>query len=263
MTPPIEIDADRDAEMAQRFFSQALELWVNPELERRRKAGRLMEGFELKRLQVVMIPPPNERNIVRLNDEVAPIAAYRFDGPVTKGQEIEVDPARIQGFRLAPDDDPNAGHLTMVRFGDRWVTHFDFTYNRERAQNHLQASREFLNAARSALRDGMVRPACDTLFAAIELAVKAEMLLSPRGETKRHREWLRRFTEWTRLGNAPAASQEVLSKLSHLRTAARYLQGELDIDPGTLEDYASKIESQITHVQSRLDFVIGADDKEN
>ncbi|MCH8814507.1 MAG: hypothetical protein IH957_05320 [Chloroflexi bacterium] len=262
MLKSTDVDAGQDDVMAQRLHEQALDLWVEPELARRRSGGLMGSEFELRALQVVMIPPPNERIIIRLNEEVAPIARYRVDGPVKEGQRIEIDPSRVQGFSLGPEDDPNAGHFTMMRLAESWLIHFDFTYNRQRAQEYLKAAREYLRSAGLVLRDeGALRSASELLFAAIELSVQAELMHTPRGETKRHRERLKRFVNWSELGNAPDASREALTKLTNLRPASRYLEAPLEIDPQTLEYYASAIEEQIAHVDARLGFVPAVNDQ--
>ena len=51
----------------ERLLKQALDLWINPEIERRRKDGRIPRGFAIKAAQVIMnVGKPLE---VRLNEE--------------------------------------------------------------------------------------------------------------------------------------------------------------------------------------------------
>jgi hypothetical protein len=43
-----------DEEFSQNLMQQVHELWINPEVERRREAGRLPDDFAISRAQVVM-----------------------------------------------------------------------------------------------------------------------------------------------------------------------------------------------------------------
>jgi hypothetical protein len=240
-----------EAVMGQRFFDQALELWVNPEIESRRKRGIIPDDFRVRAFQVVF-PGKGRDNIVRLNGEVKAVAKYRAAGPLEKGQQIEVLPERVGRFELPDDDDPDAAHLTSVQLGDKWVTSFDFTYNRQRAEQHAAASKEFLSLGRIAIQNLQLRPACELLFCAMELAVRAELILMPRDETKSHKEWAKRFTEWTKLGNAPSDGAVLLAKLIALRPRARYLEKPLTIGAAELVSYADGVEEQVVHVEDRL-----------
>jgi len=57
-----------DLELNTRFVEQFFELWINPEIERRQKAGSLPKNFALYAAQVIMnFDAPTE---VRLNEEV-------------------------------------------------------------------------------------------------------------------------------------------------------------------------------------------------
>lgn len=42
-----------DLDFMQRTINQTMDIWVNPEIERRRKEGLLPENFKLKMAQVI------------------------------------------------------------------------------------------------------------------------------------------------------------------------------------------------------------------
>jgi hypothetical protein len=48
---------------------QALDFWINPEIEIRRGAGTLLEDFALSAAQIIF-EPDTKMPIVRLNEEV-------------------------------------------------------------------------------------------------------------------------------------------------------------------------------------------------
>jgi len=58
-----------DQEGSTNLFNHIMELWVNPEIERRTKAGKLLEKFLLNAAQVIMYPN-GKPTVIRLNKEV-------------------------------------------------------------------------------------------------------------------------------------------------------------------------------------------------
>lgn len=59
-----------DKEMSHRLFNHVLQIWVNPEVERRIKDGRLPnQSYRLYAAQIISFTDGRE-NITRLNDEV-------------------------------------------------------------------------------------------------------------------------------------------------------------------------------------------------
>jgi hypothetical protein len=58
-------------------MQQVLELWINPEIERRREAGRLPDDFSLTRAQVIMNLDANAPE-VRFNKEIKAVVAIRL-----------------------------------------------------------------------------------------------------------------------------------------------------------------------------------------
>jgi len=64
-----------DEEFGQDLMQQVLEIWINPEIERRREAGRLPDDFALTRAQVIMNLDANAHE-VRFNKEIKAVAQF-------------------------------------------------------------------------------------------------------------------------------------------------------------------------------------------
>jgi hypothetical protein len=99
-----------DRESAQNFARQTHELWIEPEIAKRREAGVLPDNFTIQRCLIKV--PKGKAPIVLFNDEITWLAkARRGDGqPLTPGadlflhelQEIEmVEPPEVDGQRVA------------------------------------------------------------------------------------------------------------------------------------------------------------------
>lgn len=237
----------------QRLLDQTLTIWVNPEVERRIQTGKAAPGFRLLAFQIVF-PSPHDRRSheVRLNGEVRVLVRYKTDGAVEVGDMVSMTADRVGSFRLPDDEDPNAAHLTAVQFGQQWVVGFDFTYNRDRAEQRLKAAREFLTAAEGAAANGLFRPAYECLFGALELAAEADLILVPTKPTKKHQERAKRFKEWVKLGNAPSGADVGLYRLAQRRADARYLGRPFAATKDDFDNEASIVRSQIEHARARL-----------
>jgi len=245
-------------EEADRLFRQALDLWVNPEIEERRSRRLIDDGFALHSAQVIFPSPLDARaNYVRLNDEVKAVARVKINRPTSVGDHIrESDIEDFEAVRLPENDEPNAGHLTMVRISQKWFIGFDFRRDKKRACEHITRADEFLRAARLSFRQGLVGPGLDALHSAAELAAKAELLLfmaylpaRPR-DLKDHGFLRGRYGRWTGLGNAPKPANSALKQLSQLRRRARYLEGGHHLKRGQL---LKSVSAMIGRVRKQLD----------
>ena len=229
--------------MGQTVFSQALDLWINPEIDRRRNAGRIQDGFELNAAQVLFPSPLDAReNVIRLNEEVHARARVKAARAVAEGESLfESDIDDLDLIALEDRAEANSGHLTMIRIRNRWFIGFDFRRDRQRAQRYLNRAEDFLKAARLCFRHKLESPGIDNLYSSAELAAKAELLVfmayvpaRPR-DLKDHGFVRGRYGRWTGLGNAQKSSNSALNRLSRLRPAARYLEGNASLrDKGRL-----------------------------
>ena len=165
--------------MGQRIFDQAMEIWIRPEIENRRQKGTLTLPFALNAAQVIMPSPRDKRDdYVRLNDEVQALVRVKARRSIDKGELVfSRDITEVGAINLAKDDEPNAGHLTMMNIGGQWTIHFDFRRDKTYAKKLLVLAREFYATAIDSFGKGRLRPAVENLFAAAELAAKAETLI--------------------------------------------------------------------------------------
>ena len=183
-----------DEEFIQNLMQQVHELWINPEIERRREAGRLPDDCAMD-AQVIMNLDTDAPE-VRFNEEVKVLAEAEWAREVEYGEDItEADGESIRELVLT-DHDPNAGHLTMVLFKGRWIIAFDFRYNATRTAATLNAAREFLDGATFALDQHHMRTFADDLFSATELMAKGMLLMGADKEllkSKKHEIVVRKF----------------------------------------------------------------------
>jgi len=211
---------------------QAFELWINPEIERRRQTGRLRDGFALSAAQVIM-DMDTDAPTVRLNEEVKAVFRARLKRAVQKGEVVwENDFDEIEDLELT-DLDPNAAHLTIILRKGMWVLKFDFRYNAARIRETIETAREFLDCATFSLNKGNLRAFVENLFGAAELMAKGLLLMHPDRSIltgKSHKIIASKFNWWGKLGNTDPEYVKLLNHLSVLRRPARYLQTRLALN---------------------------------
>jgi hypothetical protein len=79
-------------EFNDNFFKNIAELYIDPEIKKRREANLLPADFVLLAVQVIMNhDAPNE---VRLNDEVHANVIGNFSRPVADGEKVSIDEPR-------------------------------------------------------------------------------------------------------------------------------------------------------------------------
>ena len=227
-TPPVPEPEMDWQEMGQRVLQQTFDLWISPEIERRRQRGVIDDSFTLRAAQVIFDPDVGAP-VVRLNEEVMAVLHGRAKrGPIQQGEPLTEDDVDLQ-MVLLTSMDPNAGHITILRHKISWVISFDFRRNASRIAGIIAAAREFLESAPRALEDGHLRAFCVLLFAAVELTAKGELIMLPDRsllESRTHEYLSSRYNQWGKLGNTDPANVSLLNRLAELLPTARYLQGE-------------------------------------
>lgn len=240
-----------------RFLRDILRLFVKPELERRIERGEVEPPFALERFQVLMWVDRSAE--VRLNDEVQVRVRIRVrEGtPLEVGQPVMA--SDVEGVEVVkPEGEPNAAHATMLKIGDAVYFVFDFTYNRERSEAHLDRAREFLAGAEAELKAGRHNSAVELLWSAGELAGMAFLLtipdkaiLSRKGPL--HSMRAAKFDTFGRL-NFPERSS-LLTDLFTLRKRARYCDpgaGELP-DADVLLERVEEVRQTVRYAERRLE----------
>lgn len=240
-------------EIGQRLFEQALELWINPEIERRRLRDELSEDFALDSAQVIMnFDKPIE---VRLNGEVRALVEGKIERPIEEGEvvDLEKDISEISCIRLT-EIDSNAGHLTILRHRGFWRIHFDFRYNQARCTEHLAVAEEFLSTAKDALSNSRLRAFVDNLYSATELLAKAELIMHDKMvfESKKHGAVHSRYNQYANLGNVEKDYANLLNRLAKIRPSAKYLRTDFTIATTEGEEMVQTIESMLHRLRKKI-----------
>src|SRR3989344_5765582 len=217
-----------DKETKQKIFQQVMDIFITPEIERRRKEGSIKDGTIITKMQIVFSLDTG-KNEVRLNEEVKVIVKAKANKLIQKGEIVyETDIDSIEDIELT-DEDLNCGHITLLLFKNNWTISFDFRYNKERVKAHIEASKEFYETAVCSLDNNRLRAFYENAFASAELSAKSVLLTLPDKkilEGKNHKDRLKKFNEWAELGNVKMEFSTTLSGLSALRDSARYLHSD-------------------------------------
>lgn len=241
---------------ARRMLQQAFELWINPELMRRRDAGLLPEGFQLFMAQ--RIQRPDGTVAVRLNDEVRGVAMVKATRDVALGDDMLInDLDGIESFDLI-DEELDYGHWTVFFTGKRWIATFNFLSQRSKCLDLLDKARQFLESAQQAQLKVHPAVAVDNLFSACELISKAELVSSQvmSLDSKSHGQIASQLNRWRKLGNIENAFVDLFNKLSNLRGPYRYDAGYTEAMPISDEDLelvTGMIEKGVAKVGAKID----------
>jgi hypothetical protein len=220
-----------DEAIKEAVIQQAMEFWINPEIERRREAGTLPDSFALSAAQVILDPSADAPE-VRLNEEVTAAVLAEANRDITKGEEVTADDISAYKDIILTDDDPNAGHITIVPHQGYWALAFDFRRNAAHIGAHLERAREFLDTAAWAPQKVKLGPFVDNLFSATELMAKGLLIWMPDEyllKGKRHRGLHQRFNYEGRMKNVDPRFPKLLNDLVALRRPAHYLSRDFNL----------------------------------
>ena len=221
----VENKLNFDDETKQRVFQQVMDIFVTPEIERRRKEGTIKDGTLITKMQIVFNLDKGTRDI-------------------QKGEAVyETDIDAIEDIELT-DEDVNCGHITLLLFKNNWIISFDFRYNKEKVREHIEASKEFYETATNSLENNRLRAFYENAFATAELSAKSILLLLPDKDilndksSKSHGKIKNKLNNWANLGNVKMEFSTTLSKLRDLRDSARYVHSDKykEEDPNKIKD---------------------------
>lgn len=214
-------------ELSTRVVDQFFDFWINPEIKRRQKEGDLPEDFKMHSVQVIMnFGKPIE---VRLNNEIKVALVGVLSRPIKAGEQVTFDVFKEITEILLTENDPNAGHFTMILHRGNWIFSFDFRYNASLVINHLDTARQFLDSASSALEREHFSALVDNLYTSVELMAKGLLIMHDQTvlNSSNHGIIHSRYNKWGHLGNTDKRYTKLLNKLISRRISARYLQGNL------------------------------------
>ena len=215
-----------DHEFDRSVVQQFLDLFVVPEIQRRREEGA-EHPLHLHLAQIIFYPD-GRLNEVRLNDEVNIRVKVKLRGDLQRNSTVgdSVEWSDIESFErmeLTEGDDPNCGHATLFHHNGGWHVSFDFRYNKELSRSHLLAAKQFLSAAQHAKDNQYWAVFIDVLCSASELTAKAFLLGMP-GEgiiNARSHDAVKTQANWHRkLGNLPDTYVGSLNRVWGLRNPA-------------------------------------------
>jgi len=235
----------------KRLMQQAFELWINPEVERRRVEGILPQPFVLMAAQ--RLQWPSGKIEVRFNEEVQGVAAIKATREIEAGEQVLAsDIDGLEMFDLV-DDELDAGHWTLLRTGETWFIGFNFLTNRGKCVDLLEKAEEFVQIAKEARAREYAAVAVDTLFSACELIAKAELVASRQLEldAKSHGRVSSKLNLWRRTGNVEGAFVDIFNRLAQLRPRYRYDAAVSERMPISEEDL-SLVEDMLTTLRNRV-----------
>jgi len=247
-----------DSEAGQVFLADIVRLFLEPEIQRRHERGELQIPVDLAKAQVVF-HVDGCAPTVRLNDEVRAVAQFWVQPKADKvlGSPIYAEEIHgVQSIQLTDSDDPNCGHVTLIRIGDQYHFGFDFVYNKDRARRLLASARQYLATAIHAGQEQMWAPFVDNLHAAMELAIKALLWTNAYGRNfkvkMKHGSIHTAFNLFAKHGNAPADHRETFNALSEARPKARYGGDETVADCSQRDAWLSHVKGLIVRTEAAV-----------
>ncbi|MFH0769676.1 MAG: HEPN domain-containing protein [Chloroflexota bacterium] len=253
------MDGNIDEQFGERVLKNIVDMFISPEVKRRQDAGELPKPLDLRKAQVILFPD-ERRSLVRINDEVLAVIKVRYKPSISKkkGDPIfENEIVGLDGVELSSCDDPDCGHIFLMKIGKEWFLSFDFRRNKALGAKHIKRAKEFYQTAKYCLKQGNLAPFVDNLFNAAELSAKALLLVmydyKPSLRVKaRHQIIQTRYSKFVDSGSLFPEYKETLNKLSGLRDSARYLKSPLSITDDTAHNFLNVVKQMIKDTELRL-----------
>lgn len=215
-------------EIAQNASKHFMDLFITPEVMRRQEAGELPRPLDLRAAQIIFYPD-GRMPTVRVNSEVKVLAKMKLKPGIEKDYGDAVYANELEGLEelmLTDEDDPDSGHVTMLKFNGSWIMAFDFVYNKALAKKTIRTAKEFIEAAEYSFSHQNWSAFADNLFSAAELLAKATLLATwsdPEFREKTNHPAIHsRYNRFAHLGNINPVHAFTFNKLSKMRYPARY-----------------------------------------
>ena len=246
---------EQNNEFGRRVFEQFMDLFVNPEVNRRQGAGELEKPLDLRAAQILFFSDGRKPK-VRINSEVRAIGKVQFKPGISKkaGEPVfEHELEGLEAINLTEGDDPDCGHATLVKIGGRWTITFDFRYNKKLSRKHINTAKQFYEAAGFSFKQKNWSAFVDSLFSAAELLARSILLSRPDPQFRKkatHKAIQIRYNRFADLGNVEEAHRETLNKLSGLRDRARYLKGDVSISEDEARRFLDIVNNMMEYASS-------------
>ncbi len=235
-------------EASNRLFQNCIDLFINPEIEKRQNMGEITRFEEITKAQIIFFADNKER-IVRLNDEVRAIIEIKLKDGIQKekGEDILANEVEAIYSAKIPDETySDCAYIIMIKYGDNWYISFDFRYNKALSKGYIEKANEFIECASFGLSQNYLGATIDNLFGAIELISKAILLVSPTSkmmDKTNHCVIKNSFNYFIHVGNLSKDYSKTYNKLSKLRSKARYSSEKLEIPKDELKEITYSVKS--------------------
>jgi len=246
-----------NSEFADNVYKDMMDLFFNPEINRRKEQKLLPENFTLLAAQAIFFPD-GRPHIVRLNEEVSvEVKLKKGVNPTVK--DFWASTYEVEHIKLNESEFLNCGHSTLILFKDGYQLSFDFHYNKQLCYEHLTVAKEFLKTSKYALDYDLGFAFIDTSFSTIELLAKTNLFLEANqnihGKTN-HRTIKSAFN--LRYKNSQSdfeiERRRVFNHLSDARTKARYLEGSINISKQELQSIHDTVDKMYNELCDRARF---------
>ena len=240
----------------QALFEDVWHRFVEPEVARRREAGREDERALVVYALQVLLHPAREPE-VRINDQVRGTMQGVAARELEAGEDVTIDDLlTLTGFTLALED-AEIPYVAAFAHREGWSLSFDFSRRHERRFEYLDRGREYSATAREVLKADRLGVALDNAYSAVELLAKAELLscgptIGDVLASRSHGGVATPYSLWARLGNTDQRFVRLLYRLQNLRSAGRYLHRDLSLASGEPEDLFALLAEMEEHVAAAV-----------
>jgi len=249
------------AEIARNASKHFMDIFITPEVMRRQAIGELPHPVDLRAAQIIFYPD-GKKPTVRINSEVKAVGKMKLKPGIEKDYGDKVYANELEGLEeltLTDEDDPDCGHVTILRLNGTWLMAFDFIYNKSLAKKTIETAKEFIEAAEFSSSQQNWSAFADNLFSAAELLAKATLLATwsdPKFREKTNHSAIHsRYNRFAHLGNINPLHASTFNKLSKMRYPARYPKEEFSL----LESEGQSLLNGVKSMLQETSFVARAD----
>jgi HEPN domain-containing protein len=250
-----------DTEFGKKVFENLVKLYIIPEIEKRKNDGLIQNDFILDRALIIFFPDIQKPKLL-INEELkGTTVEVTYKKGIVKHQGEIVLENEIEGINkidLNENEYPNCAYAALIKLNNIWNIVFNFTYNKQISEDHINVAKQFWALAKVAYKNDMWNAYVENLFNTIELTAKAFLLLFPDNsfkikDTKKHDTIRGNYNRFISLGNLSIEYKETFDKLNNLRYPARYLRkGDLNIEIEDAREYLRIVDNMIKDVEKRL-----------
>lgn len=221
-----------DQQFAQNVFNNFNELFIKPEIARRKSIGRLTDDFKIQKVLVLI--SISEKPVIQLNEEVEAEAIAKIKPGIVKqkGEDLYLDDIESIEKIILPEKYINSGYIFIIALNGRYSIIFDFLYNKDIRKKHYKRALDFLETAENALAVSKYSVFVDTLYSATELISRMFLLSQPDKKflnKSTHRAIQIKMNQHSKLNENTREITNLLNVLLGLRHEARYSNDDYEI----------------------------------